>query len=240
MCTLSWTQNPHGYTVHFNRDEQRTRAPGTPPAVHRDQGMAWLAPTDAAGGGTWIGVNASGLTLALLNRYPETPREPPVRAISRGVLVRRLLHLTDPALVLTTISHAPLEPYLPFTIALFAPAVPPTITHWNGSTIQAHPVTQTGFVCTSSGVDQPGAEQTRAALFARINPTPANLADLHRAHLPVKGPLSICMHRDDAVTVSYSEITVDLAQVQLGYADGPPCRTPVAHHITLPRTLGTR
>lgn len=53
-----------------------------------------------------------------------------------------------------------------------------------------------------------------------------NAADLiayHRSHLPAKGPYSVCVHRDDAGTKSFSHVQVRQDTVTFDYVDGPPC-----------------
>src|SRR5436305_622975 len=49
------------------------------------------------------------------------------------------------------------------------------------------------------------------------------LRGLHRSHLPERGPFSICMHRTNAATVSYTEVTVENRNVTMRYKPGPPC-----------------
>lgn len=70
MCTVTWLADPAGgYALWFNRDERRTRPPGLPPAAAAAGDMPYLAPIDAEAGGTWLAVNAAGVTVGLLNHY---------------------------------------------------------------------------------------------------------------------------------------------------------------------------
>jgi hypothetical protein len=50
------------------------------------------------------------------------------------------------------------------------------------------------------------------------------LRALHRDHGNEPGAFSICVHRDDAATVSYSEILVSSDRVSFHYHPGRPCR----------------
>jgi hypothetical protein len=43
------------------------------------------------------------------------------------------------------------------------------------------------------------------------------------------------MHREDARTVSLTEVRVDAMTVRMTYADGPPCRTKPGAELVLPR-----
>jgi hypothetical protein len=49
------------------------------------------------------------------------------------------------------------------------------------------------------------------------------LRELHRSHAPKRGPFSICMHRPDAATVSYTEVAVSKRRVTMRYKSGASC-----------------
>ncbi len=70
-----------------NRDEFLHR-PALPPAIRNWAGVRVLAPLDAQAGGSWLGVNAQGLFVALTNRPTRQGRPSPR---SRGLLVKDLL-----------------------------------------------------------------------------------------------------------------------------------------------------
>ena len=86
MCTASWLTRPGGYELFFNRDERRSRARGLPPRESALRGVRYLAPIDLACGGSWIASNELGVTLCLLNRYPD-PHPPDAPTSSRGLIV---------------------------------------------------------------------------------------------------------------------------------------------------------
>jgi hypothetical protein len=48
---------------------------------------------------------------------------------------------------------------------------------------------------------------------------------LHRSHGTERGPYSTCMHREDAATVSYTEVTVSRQRADMSYTPGTPCCT---------------
>lgn len=135
MCTLSWTALPDGYLLYFNRDERRSREAALAPRIARNgsDGPQHVAAIDAEAGGTWMGVNEFGLSLALLNLYgaearaAETGSAAPVAGeafTSRGVLVRELLDAPGLArlelLLGETLKH---RRFRPFDLLAFAPAV---------------------------------------------------------------------------------------------------------------------
>jgi hypothetical protein len=80
----------------------------------------------------------------------------------------------------------------------------------------------------SSGFDEPGAQSIRGRTFRRAQRqasagTVEWLGRLHRSHKPARGPYSICMHREDATTVSYTEIRVSGASLTMRYLPTAPC-----------------
>ena len=86
MCTVTFSPRRRGYALAMNRDEKLTRVAGLPPAEKIIQGRAVLAPSEP-GGGTWLALNDSGVTFALINWYAITARVR-ARSASRGQVVR--------------------------------------------------------------------------------------------------------------------------------------------------------
>ena len=241
MCTVSWLSRPHGgYDVFFNRDEQPTR-PAKGPERSFAEAVSYLAPRDVEAGGTWISVNAFGVTVSMTNQYPQPAPAPPADPVSRGLLLASLVDAGSLADVEQRVGRLSLERYRPFAIAAFEPAAPAMSLRWDGLalTTERHP--EPGFVLTSSGAIPPRLEETRRAVFAeaieRNGLSAATLSEVHRSHRPERGSLSVCMHRPEAATVSYCHITVDQApeDVVFRYAPGPPCITPVEASLSLPR-----
>jgi len=241
MCTVSWLSRPQGgYDVFFNRDEQPTR-PAKGPERSVAEGVPYLAPRDVEAGGTWISVNAFGVTVSMTNQYPKPAPAPPTEPVSRGLLLASLVDAASLADGERRIRRLRLEHYRPFAIAAFEVAEPPMSLRWDGSalTTERHP--EPGFVLTSSGATPPRLEATRRTTFSEAidhgGLTAATLSAIHRSHRPERGPLSVCMHRPEAATVSYCHITVDetVSNIVFRYAPGPPCTTPSQAELTLPR-----
>jgi hypothetical protein len=222
----------------MNRDERRTRARATPPARGTVQGVSVLLPTDPEGGGSWISLNASGHSLALLNRYEDTPHDVFGGYSSRGGLVAGLADLSGPDPVEAAINQLTLAKYRPFTLASVAPGHNPRLFEWDGHLLECVEAAEPGLVRASSGSDQVAAERSRGLLFAQARHFDGGLDGegqmaLHRSHLPEMGPLSICMHRDEAITVSISYITVSRSELSFVYIDGTPCMDPLIHNLYL-------
>src|SRR5882757_84312 len=96
MCTVTFTPRHRGYALAMNRDEKLSRVMGLPPSKKVINGHTVLAPSEP-GGGTWIALNDSGVTFALINWYSITTR---VRgeAITRGQVVNATSTATTPAI----------------------------------------------------------------------------------------------------------------------------------------------
>ena len=98
MCLFSiiYQVDPHfPVFVLANREEALERPSAAPEIVSPPaKNMNWLGGRDLLAGGTWLGVNAGGLVVAVTNRA-KTPR--PGKLKSRGLLCRELLE--QPSLV---------------------------------------------------------------------------------------------------------------------------------------------
>jgi len=228
---VSWAPVPGGYALAMNRDERRTRARGIPPAPQLVRQVLVLMPTDPEGGGSWVSVNQLRMSLALLNRYEESPHDSGGTFTSRGLLVRELAWATGPEEVAREFESMPLAPYRPFTLACQALGGVPHLFDWDGRRLVRTTVPEPGLVRASSGSHQAQAEQVRGDLFRAGSHEPggltaATLERLHRSHLPERGPISICMHREEAQSVSLSLITATEKTTSIYYVDGSPGETP--------------
>lgn len=239
MCTLSWLPEPDGFVLYFNRDERHTRAPAHPPALSHHAGMARLAPTDGDFGGTWIGVNERGVAAAILNRYEDTPVNASDGQVSRGLLLASLLAEPSAARLIARVAEERVADYRPFTICAVAPGTRLLTVDWSGSALTHAEIATPGLARTSSGRDQREAERLRTATWRQLveregGPTADLLARLHRSHVPARGPLSVCMHREEASTQSLSIIRVDGQQASFTYVPGPPCQAAPPVVLDLP------
>jgi len=96
---------------------------------------------------------------------------------------------------------------------------------WDGKVLSCRKFRWSRRHWFSSGYNEPLVARKRAVVARGLAPsTPARLRKLHAAHLPERGPFSPCMHREDAATVSYTEIAVSKSGAQMRYMAGPPCR----------------
>ncbi|MEN8159584.1 MAG: NRDE family protein [Myxococcota bacterium] len=100
--------------VAANRDEYLER-PAEGPELRSWQGRTVLAPRDTRAGGTWLGMNDTGVFAALTNRPNPTP-DPSRR--SRGLLVADALAAGSAAEASARLAELPARTYNPFNLVV--------------------------------------------------------------------------------------------------------------------------
>jgi hypothetical protein len=234
MCTVSILPFESGeYQLLMNRDESPLR----PAALelrrgHSEAGLEHAAPIDLRSGGTWVGLNARGVSFALMNQHPQGyfKRE---GLRSRGELIPRLINALSAHEAASRMSQVDLEPYPPFFLLTLDGRSSILALSWDGSQRQVHEYPREPRLFASSSFETEevllGRQEQFEGLLARVKAAPDHEAalavqrDFHRSHLPSRGPYSICLHRDDAQSVSLTEISVRGLGCRLRYHAGPPC-----------------
>ena len=227
MCTVTFIARRRGYALGMNRDEKLTRPIGLPPRKSVVNGCAVLCPSEP-GGGTWIALNHTGASLALINWYSVTKRvnrDP----VSRGEVVKKISAADSPDGADVIMRELPLSRINPFRLIGVFPGIN-KIVEWQWDLIRlirkGRPWKTQQWI--SSGFDEPTAQRLRSRTFQyALRQCSAGRLDwlrrLHRSHTPQPGPFSTCMHRTDATTVSYTEVAVSLYHARMTYQCGPPC-----------------
>lgn len=231
MCTVTFLpQLDGGYLLGMNRDESRQRVEALPP--EGDLSTRNVIYPREPNGGTWIALNRSGITLALVNWYaiPPVHIEQPV---SRGEIIRTAGASAEDAELETHLATLPLNRMNPFRLLACFPDTRTIIERrWDRIQLSTLEHPWSAQVWASSGDDEPGAQRHRAEAFRQLIPdlAAATITDLrrfHASHLPERGTHSTCMHRHDAVTVSYTEVEVVKQEGKLNgeliYFSGSPC-----------------
>jgi hypothetical protein len=239
MCTVTFSPRKQGFALGMNRDEKLTRASGLPPSKKLINGRAVLSPSEP-GGGTWITLNDSGVTFALINWYSITARAT-ADSISRGEVVRAVSGLDSFDSASMILEKLPLKKINPFRLIGIHPATNQIVEwRWDLKKLVRKKCSWKMQQWISSGFDEPTAQHMRSKTFqqARRQRSAGSLnwlRRLHRSHSPESGPFSTCMHRDDATTVSYTEITVSPGRAKMFYQAAAPCRksAPFLHHMGL-------
>jgi hypothetical protein len=237
MCTVSIITipgSPGAYRLVTNRDEQRSRPIGEPPAWRSLRGVRALAPIDPASGGTWVATNESGLTLCLLNGNLEPSLPPPAEARSRGLLIPGLIGCRSIDGVLGALATTPLGPYPPFRLVIVEPGsascAEPRVADafWDGRILVQNESRAVPACFVSSGLGDSRA-LPRLPLFATtvaLNATAQEQDAFHRHVWPDRPEISVCMSRADARTVSITTLWVEpaagaLPRVQAEHAQVP-------------------
>ncbi len=238
MCTVSWVHVPGGYHLFSNRDEKRTRGSAIAPAIFERGWVRYIAPVDSDFGGTWIAVNQFGLSVCLLNGNTGTTG---IRARrSRGLLLRDLAWAPSGSECVLWLNQLDLTPFAPFSLLVLEPERPATLAQWNGEHLSIDPAGDAHMPLTSSSYDADGVRTFRLNDFAqRVGRQgaidPALLYRFHSSHGSSPDAYSPCMHRDDAETVSFSQVIVTPDEVRFLYSPAAPCRLSLSEQRILSR-----
>jgi hypothetical protein len=239
MCTVSFIPRTVGFYLAMNRDEAVGRVRALPPTEFNRAGLRCLYPHEPAGG-TWIGVNETGVCLALING-PMVNHEPTGEPITRGEVIRALVDQLTFRGIHQGLPRLPLLQMRPFRL-IAASLQERSLGEWQWSgahlAFEPHPWTRRHWF--SSGFDAPGVERQRDRVCrqaAAEEASASNLAwlrRLHGSHQPVPSPYSICMHGPGAQTVSYTEVVVSPTKLIMRYQGSAPCQRYPASVKNLP------
>jgi hypothetical protein len=237
MCTATWLRDGPVFRLWFNRDESRGRPVADPPAVYEMDGLRFVAPRDAAKGGTWIAASDEGRVLALLNKSGGVR---PAIPGTRGRLIPRWIGAADSFDLLRAVAGEPFDDLPPFRLLAFGFDATAegraVIFSWNGVDRERNPLESARGLVASSGLGDDTALAARSKVFRETTiPTADSHRAFHRSHLPERGPFSPCMHHALARTVSHTEIEIGPDRVVMRYVDGPPGETEEMVEIQVPR-----
>ena len=246
MCTVTWRFTPDsgGWALDlgFNRDERRDRPLAQPPRVRRPEaGLPFIAPRDPAGGGSWLALNTAGLCLGLLNLYEAEAGVPDRDAsFSRGRLVWQLAGSQEVGQVREGLQRIlERERLRPFQLLVAQGGALRRVDlwRWDGrALLESDLMAEVPLLSSSS--HRPAAVVAGRRMLHDAVAGPAGLASadrfvFHRSHLPRRGPWSVCMHRPDARTVSYSQLRASGSGISFRYAAGAPCRSALGPALRL-------
>jgi uncharacterized protein with NRDE domain len=236
MCTLIvatrvWQSTP--LVVAANRDERLGR-PAKGPALVVQGGVRFFAPRDLQAGGTWIGVNAHGVFVAITNRF--TGRAAARAGRSRGLLVLDALAEDSAAHAVRRIAAEAPSRHDPFHLVMADAAEAHLV--WSDGEIVRHERLAPGFhVVTERSLGaapSPRAERLHVELrelYGPKQPSPERWMAILRTHAQ-EGLEGTCVHLPSHGYGTRSSTIVEVASAQGGvrwwHADGPPCTTDYA------------
>jgi hypothetical protein len=244
MCSLSFLPHSKGAFLAMNRDELNSRPIALPPALVHCGSLAAIYPAEPSGG-TWVGVNECGLSLALLNWNIRPDSDHPASE-SRGRVIPLLLEKSGSREAAAMLERIDLGRTKPFRLIMTVPRERHLSEWmWDGMTLESRPHDWVRTHWFSSGIDEAGAQHARSSALCDAESAPHAgsrewILSLHRSHLPERSAYSICMHRADASTVSLTTIEMTVSQARMSYLNGPPCLdlTPLDMELSLTASSG--
>lgn len=215
MCTLTVIPDQHGYVVTMNRDEYRTRQEAGLRTQHAN-GINYAYPVDAQAGGSWIGMNDHGVTMALLNRYQAPTIE---NAKTRGAIIPSILPHEPNDAVLALKSLDP-SYYNPFDCVLISTE---GCFHfsWNSQQVswQQCDITN-GLMMTSSSERLDEVRDYREQQFDRLRIKNLDVSNINLFHLSQPETMAssaMFMARELTHTKSVVQIAVNKSCASLDY-----------------------
>ncbi|HTO08065.1 MAG TPA: NRDE family protein [Myxococcota bacterium] len=234
MCTLILLDRvvPHFPLIAAtNRDEFFAR-PAARPALFPASGgrPAHVAPRDLEAGGTWMGVNASGVFVGLTNRPVS---EKPQGARSRGLLVLDALGQGSAEAVAAELERQARTHYAPFNL-LAADGRETWLIRRTPERQQVRALDPGLHVICNRDPEDPSSEKVRriekevAGIDLLLEPEAlrGELFSVLRRHASASNPFeNSCVHTAEYGTRSSSVILLGAAHSAYWYADGAPCQS---------------
>lgn len=218
MCTLTLLPESQGYTLTMNRDELRSRAEA---GLHqrREGAVAASFPVDAVAGGTWVGVNDQGVSLALLNGY----QAPSIKdARSRGSIIASAIFKRSGNDILEFLKALDVHYSNPFSLIVVSGHQVSQF-HWDRQSYRwSTQVLHQPMMLTSSSERFEQVLSYRQARFCSWLAERSGSNDVDRFHLsqqPGKASDSVRMSRERAHTKSTVQIRVGAETASLDYFD---------------------
>jgi hypothetical protein len=225
MCTVSFFPKGTSYLVGMNRDELLTRGTATPPRIRQYGTAVAIYPTDAEGG-TWIGANDAGISLAILN-WNSFPQK--TKSRSRGEVIVGAIPRRSEAEIKQHMGSSDFAGMRPFRLVGLFPTESEVVEwRWDGMNVESLTLPWQPLHWFSSGLSDAQAlaqrrPVTQKAAYLAESGSSEWLRELHSSHSPERGAFSICVHRDDAATLSYTEIEITDPAVTMKCLEGSPC-----------------
>jgi len=229
MCTLSVITRPDGFLIGMNRDEKLNRGLASPPSRVTAGSTSAVYPLDSRGG-TWVAVNSHRMAFALLNRNHSDPPDPArLQDRSRGFVITELIHSQTLQEVESSLGRLSLGDLPPFCLVGVG-TKEKQIREWNWDQAQlstsSHPWMPRHWFSSGLSDQKAEAQRSKVCQSAWVEADAGSapwLRRLHGSHANGPGPFSICVHREDVQTLSYTELACDEKSVRLTYSPVNPC-----------------
>ena len=228
MCTLTIVTGNDEYIMAMNRDEKILRGAGLPPEIHEVDGTRAVYPSDG-NGGTWVATNEYGVALALLNWNDIAMHSRDAKRRSRGRVTPALIDsrsLSDMHEVFSVSNFAGMMPFR--LVGIFPSDQEIWEWRWDSAQLECLVHEWESRHWFSSSLSDERAESLRGAACrtARHESDAGSVRWLRRlqaSHIGGPGPFSLCVHREDVRTLSYTEVMVKSGSVRMCHFLGSPC-----------------
>ena len=228
MCTLTVVTDNDEYIMAMNRDEKIARGAGLPPETYEFDGTRAIYRSDGDGG-TWFATNEYGVSLALLNWNDVAPHGPDVKRRSRGRVIPTLIDSRSLADLHDVFGVSNIAAMMPFRLVGVFPSEQ-EIWEWRWDSAQlecqVHEWESRHWFSSSLSDERAEALRGAACRTARHESDAGSvrwLRRLHASHAGGPGPFSLCVHREDVKTLSYSEVLISSGSVRMRHFRGSPC-----------------
>lgn len=226
--------------VVANRDEVLDRPAEVPDL--RPGGI--LAPRDIQAGGTWVGLNAHGVFVAITNRFTVAPPDPAL--LSRGAIVQRALEQESAAAAAEKIAGLDPTAYNQFHLAM-ADRTGAHVVWSDGRQLRSvdhgpglFVISERSFGAAPTARDA-FVEARIPELAAGLEPDHSTLIQLMASHHDPTFD-GVCVHWDEKGYGTRMTTLVRLGaeprDVTYLYTDGPPCTGPLIDVSATAQRLG--
>ena len=218
MCTLSLFKHNHQLIVTMNRDESRDRhEAGIKEQYHNN--IHSLFPVDGLAGGTWFGINDTGVVMALLNRY----QDPQVQgAPTRGQIIPTALAKGSYHHILSHLNSVDFSGFNPFDLFLIELEGYHHFS-WNGQVMTVTQHNESTMQFSSSGIKTAAVLAKRQARFKQQLKQQKTwqasqiLEKLHLHQDPLETSYSVFMDRPYTHSKSICQVQLRAEDCQFAY-----------------------
>ena len=229
MCTLTVVIGNDKYLMAMNRDEKIARGAGLSPAMHEFDGTRAIYPGDG-NGGTWVATNEYGITFALLNWNDiALHRRALPKTRSRGRVIPALIDSRSLSDLHEVFGASNFTGMMPFRLVGVFPSEQEIWEwRWDSAQLECQVHEWESRHWFSSSLSDERAESLRGAAcrVARHESDAGSVRWLRRlqaSHAGGLGPFSLCVHREDVKTLSYTEVVLSSGSVRMCHFRGSPC-----------------
>ncbi len=208
MCSATWKFRKGGYELGFNRDEKWVRPASRDPMLETNHPVAGACARDGAAGGTWLFTNEHGITLAVLNAYPNGEIPAP-GVISRGEIPLLAAKAKSADEVETAFLETSWEMFSPCNLLLLT-ARESRHYGWDGKIFSKQTPPISNFLTTSS-VTSEEVRRVRGERYEQL--AELSVAEILDDSVAENPAAAIHVTREDGGTVSRTSVIVDEQEI---------------------------